>query len=116
MLVLFLLTGCNEPGDEAPVDLPEEVPVEAPATETPEPVEMTELQRVVGEYEAVVVEKLAELEQLKEKVQEIPIGEMMDEQARVVKGAMEEVAESLGKMMEELVGHLEELAPEPAEE
>ncbi len=104
LLVPVLLVGCGAAVEE--LDAGAEMAV------TNETVEITELQKIVGEYEAAVVEKIAELEALKEKVREIPIGEMVDEQTKVFKGAVEEVADSLGKMMEDLAGHLDELTPE----
>lgn len=108
MLTLALLAGCGDIEEPAPQAEP---PVVAETNEV-EKIVPTELQVVVGEYEVAVKAKLAELETLKKKVKEIPIEEMVSEQAEVIRGAMEDVADSLGKMMEELSGQLDELLPE----
>jgi hypothetical protein len=102
-----LFAGCEES-----VLAPDVGTSEATKTNEVEKIVPTELQVMVGEYETAVNQKLAELEILKDKVQEIPIGEMVDEQTQVIKGALEEVTDSLGKMMDELVAELEEMVPE----
>ncbi len=111
LLVFVLLAGCEEVV-ETHVPVEAEVAVEpVPAAEASEVEKIvpTELQVIVGEYEVAVRQKLAELDVLKKKVKEIPVEKIVNEQAEVIKGAMEDVADSLSEMMEELAGHLEEL-------
>ena len=111
-VAVILFAGC---GDAEPQSPPVEAP---PAVETNEVVKITptELQILVGKYEATVVDKLAELEDLKERVKEIPVGEIVDEQTEVLKGAVEDVSASLKKMSDELAGYLEDLMSETEKE
>lgn len=111
LIGVLLLAGCSDPAEKIPAEpAPQDPPPAEKPVEQPVPVEMTELQKAVGEYEVAVKEKLAELDVLKEKVQEIPVKEVMSEQAEVIKGAMEDVADSLGEMMEELADNLKDLS------
>ena len=129
LLVLALLAGCGVAEEEAkPAEMPAapeitemdeaaESPAEPEAVETTEvaePVQLTELQIMVGKYEAAVVEKLAELEQIEAKVKEIPVGKIVDEQTEALKKALDEIAVHLGKMKAEAAARLGEMKDELA--
>jgi HAMP domain-containing protein len=114
LLASLLVAGCGESPGQVPAEKIPEVPPPAETNEV-EKIVPTELQIVVGEYEAAFKQKLAEIESLQKKVNEIPIEEMVEEQAVVIKKSLQEITDSLGEMMDELSEHLEALTEPPAE-
>lgn len=103
LIVAALLTGCGSGG----VD--ESKPIDQVAAEAAE-MGQAELQKMVDKYEAAIADKMAEIDVLKEKVKEIPLTEMMGEDAKALKDDISSITESVNSLKDRLTVYAKELS------
>jgi predicted small lipoprotein YifL len=103
LVLVAMLTGCGGSG------IDENKPADQVAADAAK-MSQAELQKMVSKYEAAIAEKGKEIEALTAKVKEIPLTELMGDKAKTLKGEMNQVASSLGKLKDQMAVYAKELA------
>ena len=103
LMVLSVLAGCGGSG------IDENKPVDQVAAEAAQ-MSQAELQKMVDKYQSAIADKSKEVEALKEKLQQIPISDLMSDEARKLKGEASDVMDSLDKLKAQLSACTRELA------
>lgn len=102
LMLAAMLSGCggNKIDENKPIDQ-----VAADAAKMGQ----AELQKMVDQYQAAIADKGKELDALKAKIKEIPITEMMGDKAKTLKDEVSKIAESTGKLKDQLDVYVKEL-------
>jgi peptidoglycan hydrolase CwlO-like protein len=103
MMLAGLLVGCGGSS------IDENKPVDQVAAESAK-MGQDELQKMVDKYEAAIAAKGKEIEVLTAKIKEIPLTEMMGEQAKSLKAEADQIKDSLSKLKDQMAVYAKELA------
>lgn len=106
LALMALISGCG--GSDA---IDENKPVDQVAAEAAA-MGQAELQQMVDKYEAAIADKAAEVDELKAKIKEIPLKELLGDEAKTLKGDLEGIVSSLGKLKDQMAVYSKELSAE----
>ena len=103
LMLVAMLTGCggNKIDENKPMDQ-----VAADAARMGQ----AELQKMVDKYNAAIAEKGKELDALKARIKEIPLNELMGDKAKTLKADLSKIADSTGKLKDQMAVYAKELA------
>ncbi|MFA7256390.1 MAG: hypothetical protein WC047_02300 [Kiritimatiellales bacterium] len=103
LMLAAMLTGCggNKIDENKPLDQ-----VAADAAQ----MGRADLQKMVDQYKVAIADKGKELDAVKAKIKEIPITEMMGDKAKMLKDDVSRIAESTGKLKDQLAVYAKELS------
>jgi len=103
IMLVAMLTGCggNKIDENKPIDQ-----VAADAAKMGQ----AELQKMVDTYQAVIADKSKEVEALMAKVKEIPMADLLGDDAKALKNDLSEVKASISKLKDQMDVYVKELA------
>ena len=100
-LISFILSGCGGGvSEDKPIS---EVKTEAQA------MSVDQLKAIVAKYQAAIESKKAEIEKIKQEIQKIPIADMLGEEAKKLKGDIQNITNSIRALTERLNAYSREL-------
>lgn len=102
-MLVAMLAGCggNKIDENKPIDQ-----VTADAAKMGQ----ADLQKMVDQYKAAIADKGKDLDALKAKIKEIPITEMAGEKAKTLKDEVSKIADSTGKLKDQMAVYAKELS------
>ncbi len=103
LMLVAMLTGCggNKIDENKPID-------QVAADEAK--MGQADLQKMVDQYQAAIADKNKDLDALKAKIKEIPITEMMGDNAKMLKEDVSKITSSMSKLKDQMAVYSKELA------
>ncbi len=100
ILASLVLAGCGGVSEDKPLA---EVRTEAQA------MTVKDIQAIVDKYKSAIESKKAKLIKFKDELSKIPVSELMSDQAKAIKGDIDEVAKSIRALSDRLNVYAREL-------
>ena len=101
VLISFVLTGCGGGvSEDKPVS---EIRTEAKA------MSVDQLKATIAKYRAAIESKKGEIDKIKQKIQQIPIADMLGKEAKKLKGDIQNISSSIRALTDRLNVYSQEL-------